>query len=118
MLADDVTLRGDGGGKVPALARALRGRVRVARTLGAFSRAARRFGYAQLRQVEVNGGAGGLALDRDGKLVAAISLEIEGGQIRAINSVANPDKLHHLGPVADVAARLQNAKETPRDPAR
>jgi RNA polymerase sigma-70 factor (ECF subfamily) len=33
LLAHDVVLTGDGGGKVPALARSLRGRNRVARTL-------------------------------------------------------------------------------------
>jgi RNA polymerase sigma-70 factor (TIGR02957 family) len=106
LLADDVVLHGDGGGKAPALARALQGRVRVARTLRAFSRAAERFGFDHLRQVEMNGEAGCLAIDRDGKLITAISLQIEGGQIRAINSVANPDKLDHLGPVGDLAARL------------
>jgi RNA polymerase sigma-70 factor (ECF subfamily) len=106
LLADDVVLHGDGGGKAPALARALRGRVRVARTLRAFSRAAERFGLDHLRRAEVNGEAGGLAINRDGNLISAISLHIEGGQIRAINAVANPDKLQHLGPVGDVAARL------------
>src|ERR671910_3483460 len=40
LLAEDVVLHGDGGGKVPALARALFGRSRVARTLGAWFRQA------------------------------------------------------------------------------
>jgi len=111
MLADDVTLRGDGGGNVPALARALHGRVRVARTLRNFSRAAERFGFAELHPVEINGEAGGLALDKDGKLISVIVLEIAGGQIRAVNSVANPDKLHHLGPVGDLAARFGGARQ-------
>jgi RNA polymerase sigma-70 factor (ECF subfamily) len=106
LLADDVTLRGDGGGKAPAIARALHGRVRVARTIRAFSRAAPRFGFAELRRVEVNGEAGALALDQDGRLISTIVLEIAGGQIRAVNSVVNPDKLHHLGPVADLEALL------------
>jgi RNA polymerase sigma-70 factor (ECF subfamily) len=110
MLADDVTLRGDGGGKVPALARPLHGRVRVARTLRNFSRAAERFGYAELRPVEINGEAGGLALDEDGKLITVIVLVIAGGQIRSLNAVANPDKLHHLGPVGDPAERFGGAR--------
>ena len=38
LLADDVVLHGDGGGKVPALARALYGSRRVARTLAAWFR--------------------------------------------------------------------------------
>jgi RNA polymerase sigma-70 factor (ECF subfamily) len=112
MLADDVTLRGDGGGKVPALARALHGRVRVARTLRNFSRAAERFGFAELRPVEINGEAGGLALDADGKLISVIVLEIEGGQIQAVNSVVNPDKLHHLGPVGDLGVPLAGRQQS------
>ena len=44
LLAADVELHGDGGGKVPALARPLRGRGRVARTLAAWARAGARFG--------------------------------------------------------------------------
>jgi RNA polymerase sigma-70 factor (TIGR02957 family) len=113
LLADDVTLRGDGGGKAPALARALHGRLRVARTLRNFARAAPRFGFAELRRVEINGNAGGLALDQDGRLISVISLEIEGGQIRAVNSVVNPDKLQHLGPVANLEARLARASRSP-----
>src|SRR5262249_29766289 len=41
LLAHDVELTGDGGGKVPALARTLRGRTRVARTLPGWARAFR-----------------------------------------------------------------------------
>jgi RNA polymerase sigma-70 factor (TIGR02957 family) len=100
LLAAEVTLRGDGGGKVPALARPLHGRSRVARTLHGFSRAAPRFGVAALREVEVNGEPGIVALDREGRLFAVIAVEIRGGQIQAVNSVTNPEKLGHLGPVA------------------
>ena len=39
LLAEDVVLHGDGGGVVPALARAVSGRARVARTLVAWARA-------------------------------------------------------------------------------
>jgi hypothetical protein len=57
MLAHDVELTGDGGGKAPALAQTLCG-----------------------------------------------VLDIDGGQITAIRSVVNPDKLTHLGPVGDLAS--------------
>jgi RNA polymerase sigma-70 factor (TIGR02957 family) len=99
LLAAEVTMRGDGGGKVPAVAR-VRGRSRVVRTLRGFSRSARRFGVAALREVEVNGEPGIVALDREGRLLAVIAVEIRAGQIQAVNSVTNPDKLGHLGPVA------------------
>jgi RNA polymerase sigma-70 factor (TIGR02957 family) len=100
LLAAEVTLRGDGGGKVPALARPVHGRSRVARTLQGFSRGAARFGVAALREVEVNGEPGIVALDREGRLVAVVAVEIRAGQIQAVDSVTNPDKLGHLGPVA------------------
>jgi RNA polymerase sigma-70 factor (TIGR02957 family) len=100
VLAAEVTLRGDGGGKVPALARPIHGRSRVARTLRGFSRGAARFGVAALREVEVNGEPGIVALDREGRLLAVIAVEIRAGQIQAVDSVTNPDKLGHLGPVA------------------
>jgi RNA polymerase sigma-70 factor (TIGR02957 family) len=104
LLAADVTLRGDGGGKVPALAQAVRGRSRVARTLSAFGRAAERFGVATVRRDEVNGGPGAVTLDSEGRIVAVIALDIAGGQIQAVSAVVNPDKLRHLGPVTDHAA--------------
>jgi RNA polymerase sigma-70 factor (ECF subfamily) len=55
LLAPDVVLDGDGGGEAPALARAVHGRARVARTLIAGLRAAARFGGFTARREEVNG---------------------------------------------------------------
>jgi RNA polymerase sigma factor (sigma-70 family) len=56
LLAHDVQLTGDGGGKVPALARSLRGRTRVGRTLINWVRLIARVPGVSLRPVEVNGG--------------------------------------------------------------
>ena len=109
LLAHDVVLTGDGGGKVPALARPLQGRNRVARALANWTKIATRIPGASLRQVEVNGMPGGLLLDGDGLLVGVWSLGISGGQIQSINSVVNPDKLAHLGPLADVKALLRTS---------
>ncbi|HEU4396601.1 MAG TPA: hypothetical protein VFU54_02040 [Actinomycetota bacterium] len=39
--------------------------------------------------------------DPRGRLVAALSLDIAGGQVQTVRSVVNPDKLRHLGPVGD-----------------
>jgi RNA polymerase sigma-70 factor (ECF subfamily) len=105
LLAHDVELHGDGGGKVPALARSLHGRSRVARTLLAWARAGAR--GATLRQAEVNGQPGAMALDPDGAVISVVSLDIADGQIRAIRSVVNPDKLRHIGPVGDMRALLR-----------
>jgi RNA polymerase sigma factor (sigma-70 family) len=63
LLARDVELTGDGGGKVPALARSLRGRNRVARTVINWFRLAARLPGVSLRPVDVNGGPGALVLD-------------------------------------------------------
>jgi len=113
LLAGDVTLRGDGGGKVPALARPLHGRVRVAKTLVAWGRTGERVG-ASFRRAEVNGGPGAIAVDSDGRVMSAIAIDVAGGEIRAVSSVVNPDKLRHLGQVADFPALLQRARRSPR----
>ena len=107
LLADDVVLTGDGGGKVPALARALQGRSRVARALANWVKLGARIPGAWLRQVEVNGMPGALLLDSDGRLLGVWELEIGAGGIQGINSVVNPEKLAHLGPLADVGALLR-----------
>ncbi|HXD54180.1 MAG TPA: RNA polymerase sigma-70 factor [Solirubrobacteraceae bacterium] len=106
LLAADVRLTGDGGGKVPALARSLRGRARVARTLVNWLRLAARLPGASWRPVEVNGGAGVVFTDAEQRLISVISLEIADGRIESISSVVNPDKLAHLGPVGDFRSLL------------
>ena len=106
LLARDVVLRGDGGGKVPALARALHGADRVAGTLANWNRQGAR-GGGQMRRATINGLPGALMLDPEGGVIGAMSLEIAGGEIVAVNSVVNPEKLGHLGPVGDMVALLR-----------
>ena len=110
LLAHDVELTGDGGGKVPALARTLRGRSRVARTLIDWARLGARLPGASLRPVEVNGGPGALYLDAQQRLIAVLALEIAGGQITSISAIVNPDKLTHLGPVGDFTSLVSGAR--------
>jgi len=110
LLAHDVELTGDGGGKVPALARTLRGRSRVARTLTNWARLGAGLPAGSSRPVEVNGGPGALYLDAQQRLIAVVALEIAGGQITSINAIANPDKLTHLGPVGDFRSLLRSAR--------
>ena len=111
LLASDVELTGDGGGKVPALARSLRGRARVARTLTSWLALTTRVPGVVLRPVEVNGGAGALFLDEQERLLGVWALDIAGGQIRAISSIVNPDKLAHLGQVGDFKSLLRSARD-------
>jgi RNA polymerase sigma-70 factor (ECF subfamily) len=106
LLADDVVLHGDGGGKVPAIARAMHGRARVARTLRAGFARLHKLDFA-LRRQEVNGQPGALFLDRDGGVMGVMVLDIAEGRIQSLSSVVNPDKLQHLGRVADLRALLR-----------
>src|ERR1700729_1238014 len=81
LLAHDVVLTGDGGGKVPALARSLHGRNRVARTLHNWFKLGARIPGAGMRPVEVNGGPGAMLVDGQGRLIGVLALDIEGGYI-------------------------------------
>src|SRR5436190_7455519 len=109
LLADDVVLRGDGGGKVPALARSLHGRSRVARTLRNWVRQGARIAGMAMREVDVNGRPGVVITDGDGRVVSVMALEIARGQVTAVSSIVNPDKLRHIGAVADVRALLKRS---------
>jgi RNA polymerase sigma-70 factor (ECF subfamily) len=116
LLAADVQLAGDSGGKAPALARTIIGGANVARVLGSI--------FPWLAQIdvsldrrEVNGQPGAIFRDRDGKVLAAMTLDILDGQIQTIRSLNNPDKLRHVGPAADAwaAAREINQARRPRN---
>jgi RNA polymerase sigma-70 factor (TIGR02957 family) len=110
LLAHDVVLTGDSGGNVPALARSLRGRNRVARTLSNWRGLSSRLPGVSLRPVEINGSPGALFLDEQQRLIAVLALEIARGQITSISAIVNPDKLTHLGPVGDFASLLRSAR--------
>jgi RNA polymerase sigma factor (sigma-70 family) len=110
LLAHDVELTADGGGKVPALAQSLRGRTRVARALiDYWVRVIARLPGVSLRPVEVNGGPGARLLDAQQRLIGMVALDIAGGQITSISAIVNPDKLTHLGPIGDFTSLLRSA---------
>lgn len=96
LLAHDVVLHGDGGGRVRAITRPIHGRAKVARVLLAGMRAAKSFGGWSLRQVQVNGQPGAMASDAAGNLIAVMVLDIADDHIQALRSIVNPDKLRHL----------------------
>lgn len=99
LLADDVVLHGDGGGRARAITQPVHGRAKVARMLVSWLRAAEPFGGWSLRQAQVNGQPGAIATDITGKLVAVAVLDItDDGRISAVRSIVNPDKLRHLDP--------------------
>src|SRR5262249_5446573 len=110
LLAPAVERAGDGGGRVPALARPLRGRSGVARTLTDWARLGTRLPGVSVRPVQVNGAPGALWLDARQRLIAVVALEIADGQITSISAILNPDKLARLGPVADFTSLLGPAR--------
>ena len=116
LLAADVQMVGDGGGKAPALARSVFGADNVARLLASIFPLLVKID-ATVEPRELNGHPGAIVRDRDGKVVGTMTLDVLGGRIQAIRSVANPDKLGHMGPVADAWAIAREVKQArrPRD---
>ena len=64
----------------------------------------------QVERHEVNGQPGAVFRDASGRVINVITLDVLDGRIQVIRSVINPDKLRHLGPVADAWAVM---RETP-----
>jgi len=100
LLAADVAMVGDGGGKAPQWPHGVVGAEKVARVLAASLPPLARIGVVVEPRL-VNGQQGAIFRDRDGRLITAWTLDILDGQIHMIRAVLNPDKLGHLGPVAD-----------------
>ena len=116
LLAADVQTVGDGGGKAPQLARSIIGTDNAARVLVSIFPWLIRIDVT-VQPHQVNGQPGAIFRDRDGKVLNTLALDILDGQIQTIRSVINPDKLGHLGPVADAwaVAREVNQARRPTD---
>ncbi|MEU4037420.1 RNA polymerase sigma-70 factor [Streptomyces collinus] len=113
LLAADVQLIGDSGGKAPRWGKGVFGAEKVAWALSVLlSPFVRVGGVVEPRQV--NGQPGAVFRDRDGKVVNTWSLEILDGRIQAIRTVLNPDKLGHVGPVADAWALVEEVRRARR----
>jgi RNA polymerase sigma-70 factor (ECF subfamily) len=109
LLAHDVALHGDGGGKVRAMAQPLFGRHKVARTILGWMRVLEGIEGSSMRQADVNGHPGAVGRDGRQRVLFVLSLDIADGHIHGIRSIVNPDKLRHLGTVSDLLP-------TPRSP--
>ena len=112
MLAHDVVLHGDGGGKAPAIVRSLVGRSRVGRAIVVWVRQRLKVPGTTVRPVEVNGQPGALMVDGDGMLVGVAALDIAGQQVRSVMGIVNPDKLQHLSSVGSLGALLQRSSRS------
>jgi RNA polymerase sigma-70 factor, ECF subfamily len=113
LLAADVQVIADGGGKAPALARSITGAQKVARAFGSVFPWLIRIDVA-LEPRELNGQPGAIFRDRDGKVLNTMTLDVLDGQIQTIRLVSNPDKLVHVGPVADAWAVLREVNQARR----
>jgi RNA polymerase sigma-70 factor (ECF subfamily) len=110
LVAPDVVMVGDGGGKAWATVKPVNGAQQVARfVLGLFRRGEQMGAYAV--PAWVNGQPGAVGYDAEGRVINVFALDIADGVVQAIRSVVNPDKLHHLGPVSDEALKAR-----PEDP--
>jgi len=96
MLAEDVVLYGDGGGKVETATEPIAGAAEVARFLADITRRRRLLGEFELELVVVNGHPGRVLRDRADRVWDVLSIDVIDGRIDAIRIIRNPDKLRHL----------------------
>ncbi|MGC0334099.1 RNA polymerase sigma-70 factor (ECF subfamily) [Streptomyces sp. SAI-170] len=100
LLAADVQVVGDGGGRAPQAGAGVFGAERVARHFAFVLPALVRIGVTS-ESHEINGQPGAVFRDRDGKVLGTWVLDVLDGRIQTVRAVSNPDKLQHVGPVAD-----------------
>jgi Sigma-70, region 4/SnoaL-like domain len=107
MLAPDVTVHGDGGGKTQVASKPLAGRQQVMWHLVGLFGQCRVLGVS-LRLARVNGQPGAVAYDAEQRVLSVFALDIADGMVQTIRAVVNPDKLGHIGPVSDLARLPQS----------
>jgi RNA polymerase sigma-70 factor, ECF subfamily len=95
MLATDVSLHADGGGKRPALTEPVLGFDAVMKVQELLAGLLKGKPSKLLRVVFINGLPGFITLEADGELQTT-ALDIEGGKVAAIYVMRNPEKLSHL----------------------
>jgi RNA polymerase sigma-70 factor (ECF subfamily) len=113
LLAADVVVYGDGGGTSPSWRNPIFGRDRVLRLLLSLGRHWSEYGI-RMRRSEVNGQPGAMVLDPDGRLMYIMTVDVTDDRVQNVRSIINPDKLRHLGPLADVRA-MMHARAERRD---
>lgn len=113
MLAEDVVLYGDGGGKGPSFRRPVAGREKVLRLLTSLAETASAL-QLRLERSSVNGQPGALVRTADGRLLNVLTIDIADGRVQTVRSVINPEKLHHLGPLVDATELNRRASQARR----
>jgi RNA polymerase sigma-70 factor, ECF subfamily len=99
MLAADVVVYGDGGGKAPSW-KPVYGPARVAKLIAGSLKQAQELGVVS-RPAHINGQPGVMFFDDEGRIGGVMSLDVADGLVQTIRGVTNPDKLQHLGPVSN-----------------
>jgi RNA polymerase sigma-70 factor (ECF subfamily) len=94
LLSADAVVYTDGGGKGPAFPQPIYGRERVTRLFSHY--APENMGAVERRTAEINGQPGVVFFDAESRAVLVIGLDIAGGQVIAVRTITNPDKLRHL----------------------
>lgn len=111
LLAVDASMIQDSGGKAPQWGNGIFGAQKVARLLTAKLPPFIQIG-GLVQPHLINGQPGAIFRDRDGKVINTWTLDIRDGQIQTIRTMINPEKLAHLGPVADAWAVLRQTTQT------
>ncbi|MFI6290985.1 sigma-70 family RNA polymerase sigma factor [Nonomuraea sp. NPDC050790] len=96
LLAPDVVLHTDGGGRAKALSGPVEGRTPVARLLLGVCRRGAALGVT-LRSALVNGRPGAVMYDADGGVLSVVGLDLDDGVVRAVRAMSDPAKLGHVG---------------------
>ncbi|MEV4378141.1 RNA polymerase sigma-70 factor [Streptosporangium sp. NPDC049644] len=96
LLADDVVVWADGGGKVRAALRPITGRDKVVRYLAGI---AGRYGRAEFAHADVNG-QDAVLFRYGGEVIAIFVIEVSAETVVGLRVVLNPEKLSHLKEVA------------------
>jgi RNA polymerase sigma-70 factor (ECF subfamily) len=106
LVAEDATWTSDGGGRVPATRKVVRGAERVARLLLGLER---KWGDIVRHRVAWINGEPALATYADGRLAFTTSVVTDGERLLAFYRVLNPEKLRH----ADADGHNETAAPSP-----
>jgi RNA polymerase sigma-70 factor, ECF subfamily len=112
VLAEDVIVHGDGGGKVPQWSQPIEGADKVARLFAAMGRQLQSLG-ATFEPHRINGQPGVIFRGPHGGVFSVMSVEVVDGRVATIRSVVNPDKLAHLGAVESLRVLMDEASSRP-----
>jgi RNA polymerase sigma-70 factor (ECF subfamily) len=93
LLAADVVLYSDGGGKVTAARKPIAGQERVARLMRAVAGKRARVGGYREERVTVNGQPGRITFGPDGRAADILTVDVLDGKIQTVRVIRNPDKL-------------------------